>query len=166
MQVNIRPLEVSDAYTSVKWRNIAELWVHTTFKSSKEITIDDELQWATNAINDPTSERFAILADNMYVGNVYLTGISNCTAEYHIFIGEKSHWGKGVARAASVQIISYAKEVLHLEKVKLGVKSDNLGAFHLYKSLGFIETGEDEGGFIIMELLLSEWQGDLRNVTN
>lgn len=156
MEISIRPLKEDDAYTSVKWRNIPELWTFTKFKSDKEITIDDELRWVRKVIADDTSKRFAITADGVYVGNIYLTGIKNNQAEYHIFIGEKSYWGKGIARKASQLIIDYGKEKLKLKKIILGVKPDNAGAFHLYKSLGFVENGTNDGEFVMMELGLSE----------
>jgi diamine N-acetyltransferase len=40
------------------------------------------------------SRRFAILADDTYVGNIYLTDINDKTAEYHIFIGGKTFGAK------------------------------------------------------------------------
>lgn len=154
MNVTIRPLEENDAYTSVKWRNIPELWIHTTFKAQREITIEDELKWIRAVMQDPTSARFAILADGIYVGNIYLTGLKDDVGEYHIFIGEKEYWGKGIARKASERIIEYGKDVLRLNAIILGVRPDNAAAFHLYESLGFVETGEEDG-FVRMKLNLS-----------
>ncbi len=155
MNVTIRPLEENDAYTSVKWRNIPELWIHTTFRADREITIQDELDWIHKVTKDPTSARFAILADEVYVGNIYLTGIKDGVGEYHIFIGEKDYWGKGVARKASELIIKYGQEELGLHEIVLGVREDNAAAFHLYKSLGFVKTGEEDG-FVRMKLDLND----------
>lgn len=163
MRINIRPLKRGDAYTSVKWRNDPEIWTYTTFKTDRVIEIEDELHWIEKVMADSTSARFAILANDTYVGNIYLTGIENGVGEYHIFIGEKDYWGKGVARKASVLIINYGKDVLKLHTIKLGVRSENTGAFHLYESLGFIENGENEDGFIVMSLVLSDWSGDPRD---
>lgn len=158
----IRKLNLSDAVTSVKWRNIPELWVHTKFKATKKITLDDEEEWLQKAIDDPTSVRFAIVADEEYIGNIYLTDITKSSAEYHIFIGERRYWGKGIARAASILIIDYGKNVLKLKKIMLYVKKENRGACHLYSSLGFVENGLHEDGFFGMELDLLHWKGDPR----
>lgn len=163
MEIKIRPLQIEDAKTSVKWRNMSELWTYTTFKLTREITIDDETNWVKKVTMDPTSRRFAILADNVYVGNIYLTGIENGVGEYHIFIGEKDYWGKGIARKASVLIINYGKDELKLNKIKLGVHPENAGALHLYQSLGFTDTGEKEDGFIVMDIDLAAWNGDPRD---
>jgi diamine N-acetyltransferase len=163
MKVRIRPLRRKDAYTSVEWRNIPELWVHTTFKASHEITIENELEWIEKVISDPRSARFAILADEVYVGNIYLTNIEDGVGEYHIFIGDRAYWGKGVARKASVEIIEHAKGTLNLSEIILGVSADNAGALHLYRSLGFVDDGLREDGFLAMKLDLSKWDGDPRD---
>lgn len=154
MKVKIRHLEENDAYTSVVWRNIPEIWLHTGSAPDRKITIKDELEWIRKAIADPTSQRFAILADEVYVGNIYLTGISNNKGEYHIFIGEREYWGKGIARKASEEIIRYAKDVLKLKEILLSVKEANVPAVKLYKNLGFKERGFKERGFIQMGLKL------------
>lgn len=153
MEVTIRPLEEKDAYTSVKWRNIPELWALTKSAPDREITIEDEMTWIRKVMNDG-SKRFAILADDTYVGNTYLTDIENGACEYHIFIGDKNYWGKGIARKASELIITFAKDELHLKAIILEVNEANGAAIHLYKSLGFKQTGMREA-FIQMRLELS-----------
>lgn len=151
MEIKIRPLEEKDAYTSVKWRNIPDLWIHTTFKATREITIEDELTWIKKVTSDPSDARFAITADGVYVGNIYLTGIQDGVGEYHIFIGEKEYWGKGIARQASVQLIEYAKQ-RGLKGIYLEVKEDNAGAYHLYETLGFKKIELLDSGFTSMKL--------------
>lgn len=155
MNVRIRPLEINDAYKSVEWRNMPELWEYTKFDTSKEISINDELDWIQKVTKDTSSARFAIIVDDDYVGNIYLTDIKNGIGEYHIFIGEKNYWGKGVARKASQQIIDFGRDTLKLNFIELGVNEANSGAYHLYKSLGFEKVGLDDVGFIRMELSLN-----------
>jgi RimJ/RimL family protein N-acetyltransferase len=151
MDVRIRPLIEQDAYTSVKWRNIPDIWIHTKFKADHEITLENELEWIRKVISEKDSRRFAIMAMDNYVGNIYLTGIRDGTAEYHIFIGEKDFWGKGVARKASELLISHARNDLHLRYIQLLVKEDNRTAIFLYKSLGFTLCG-NENEFLKMRL--------------
>ena len=153
MEVNIRPLEEKDAYTSVEWRNTPEVWQYTGSSPDREITIKDELGWIKKVTEDKTGRRFAIIAEGVYVGNIYLTDIKNHQAEYHIFIGDKNYWGKGIARKASNQIIEYGKEVLGLKEIILKVNIDNTAAVKLYESLSFKEYGKN-GKFIKMKLNL------------
>lgn len=152
MNVRIRPLEEQDAYTSVEWRNDPEIWGFTKFSANREITISDELAWIRGVMADESSRRFAILADESYIGNIYLTDIKDGTGEYHIFIGDKDYWGKGIARKASQLIIDYGRNVLHLSSIELGAKEANRGAYHLYETLGFKKIGTDSEGFTRMAL--------------
>ena len=154
MNISIRPLQEQDAEISVKWRNIPDIWTHTTFKADREITLQDERNWIQKVINEETSARFAIMVDDVYVGNIYITNIDNEGGEYHIFIGDKNYWGKGVASAASRLILDYAKEVLQLKYIDLHVKKDNQAAFHIYEKLGFKPTGKSRDNFVSMRLYL------------
>ena len=65
------------------------------------------------------------------------------SAHYHVFIGNKEYWGKGVAKQASKLILAYAFNVLKLESVKLRVRKENISAFMLYEKLGFEVDSED-----------------------
>ena len=152
MNVIIRPLQVSDAYTSVKWRNDPEVFKYTGNTYSHVITIDNELEWIRNVMSNQNEYRCAILADGIYVGNIYLTDIKDGDAEYHIFIGERSHWGKGIARLASEQIIEYGFTQLQLNCINLRVKVANKRACSLYQALGFVEVDSDDT-WISMRLL-------------
>ena len=157
MQVIIRPLQEQDAYTSVKWRNDPEVFKYTGNVYTNEIKIENELEWISKVITNNKAGvdyRCAILADNVYVGNIYLTDIDNKSAHYHIFIGNKNYWGKGIAKLASVQILNYAFSNLRLEYVELRVKKQNTSAYELYKKLGFIEV-EEHDDWISMKILKS-----------
>lgn len=152
MNVIIRPLQENDAYTSVKWRNDPEVFKYTGNTYSREITIENELEWIRKVISNPNDYRCAILADGIYVGNIYLTDIGDGEAEYHIFIGDKRYWGKGIARLASEEIIEYGFTQLHLNCIKLCVRVTNKRAYSLYHTLGFIEVGSDDT-WVLMKLL-------------
>lgn len=148
MQVKVRPLEEMDAYTSVKWRNDSEVFKYTGNTYKNEITIENELEWIGRAIaNNKLGKdyRCAILVDGEYVGNIYLTDINGNSAHYHIFIGNKDYWGKGVAKIASEIILYYAFQELRLDYVVLRVRKENVRAYSLYKKIGFIDVAENEG---------------------
>jgi RimJ/RimL family protein N-acetyltransferase len=157
MQVSIRPLQEQDAYTSVKWRNDPEVFKYTGNTYDHEILLETELEWIRKVIannNSGKEYRCAILADNEYVGNIYLTDIENKSAHYHIFVGDRRYWGKGIAKHASIQILNYAFYNLGLEYVVLRVKKQNTSAYELYKKLGFIEV-EEHDDWISMKILKS-----------
>ena len=151
MEVNIRPLVESDAYTSVHWRNDPEVFKYTGNTYNHIITIDSELEWIKKVIANPNDYRCAIIAEGKYVGNIYLTDIEGGKATYHIFIGDKEYWGKGVAYKASKKIIEYGFQHLHLDEVVLKVRRENNRAYTLYKRLGFQEFDSD-GNWCSMRL--------------
>lgn len=143
MNVRIRPLKEQDAYTSVKWRNDPEVFKFTGNTYNHEITIDNELEWIRKVTANPTDYRCAILVDEVYVGNIYLTDIKEGTAHYHIFIGDKSYWGKGVAKRASLLILDYAFKVLNIKEIFLRVRNVHTSAYNLYLRLGFKDIKVD-----------------------
>ena len=151
MNVRIRPLKEQDAYTSVKWRNDPEVFKFTGNIYNHEITIDNELEWIRKVTANPTDYRCAILVDEVYVGNLYLTDIKEGTAHFHIFIGDKSYWGKGVAKRASLLILEYAFNVLNIKEVLLRVRNVNTSAYNLYLRLGFKDVKVD-GIWTLMKL--------------
>lgn len=144
MEVMIRPLREEDAYTSVKWRNDPEVFKYTGGVYDHEITLEMELTWIRKVMANKDEYRCAILVDGVYVGNIYLTDISKEAAQYHIFIGNRNYWGKGVAKKASRIILCYAFGTLTLDWVYLRVQKQNTAALGLYRGLGFSIYGEDE----------------------
>ena len=154
MNVTIRPLVEEDAYTSVKWRNDSEVFKFTGNTYKHEIKIENELEWIRKVMANPADYRCTILADDVYVGNIYLTDINDGNAHYHIFIGDKKYWGKGIAKQASLLILEYAFNVLKLDEVYLRVRKENISAYHLYLNLGFSEIFSEEQwiGMVIKKL--------------
>lgn len=136
--VLIRPLAIQDANISYEWRNDSEIWKYTGSRPDIEITKEIESSWLENVLKDESSKRFAILCDAEYIGNVQLTDIQETTAEFHIFIGNKSFWGKGISQLATYQILYYAKEILKLTEIYLSVKPENIAAIKSYQNNNFI----------------------------
>lgn len=154
MKVTIRPLRLEDAYVSVKWRNDPEVFKYTGNTYNKVITIENELEWIQNVMARPNDIRCAIEVDGVYVGNIYLTDIHEGVAHYHIFIGNKDYWGKGVAKQASMLIINHAFNNCKIDTILLRVQIFNERAFNLYKILGFEEI-EGDDKWITMKLMQS-----------
>ena len=144
-KVLIRPLEIEDASVSWKWRNDPEVWCFTGSRPDIEITHEIELDWIKKVLKEETSKRFAILVDETYVGNIQLTDIHEKSAEYHIFIGEKSYWRKGISTIATYEILHYAKEELRLQNIYLSVREDNIHAVKSYIKSSFTKISEENG---------------------
>jgi len=150
MRVKIRPLTEEDAKISYKWRNNPEIWINTGSRPSKKITLEDEVSWIKAVTLRKNEARFAICVnDDDYIGNVQLTGIKNKRAEFHIFIGEKNYWGKGVGFKAMKLIMELGFKELKLEEVFLKVKKSHSKAINLYKNVGLKINDEDNENIIM-----------------
>ena len=153
MIVKLRPLQKEDGLISWKWRNNPEIWKYTSNKPSG-VTPEIETQWIEKVIKRTNEKRYAIIVDDVYVGNIQLTDISENDGEFHLFIGDTNYWGKGVATEAVKLILNIAKNELHLKKVYLKVSKDHFVARKLYQKAGFVEVGES-GEKVLMEHYLN-----------
>lgn len=130
-------MKPEDSKTSWLWRNDTQVWKFTGNRPDKEITYEIEKEWIATVLTDSYSKRFAIIVDDVYVGNIQLTNLTAESAQYHIFIGNKEYWGKGIGQLATFQILNYAKEILNLKEVYLYVNCNNLSAIVVYEKNGF-----------------------------
>lgn len=136
---------------SWQWRNDPEVWKLTGSKPDRTITLEIEKAWMQQVLNDDSCRRFAICLEKTdeYIGNVQLTNITNEEAEFHIFIGEKKYWGKGLGTQATDKLIKYAREHLKLKTLYLFVKSNNLSAIKIYQNAGFVKVNNNK---MVLEL--------------
>ncbi len=74
-----------------------------------------------------------------HIGNIKIDPINIGTnsGEYGILMGDRSNWGKGYAKEASLRVIKYCFDDIKLDKITLGVIEDNRNAVALYKKIGF-----------------------------
>ncbi len=102
------------------------------------------------------------------VGNCGLFGIewNNRAAEFGIFIGDKSVWGKGYGTDAARLVLRHGFETLNLNRIFLRVYEDNPRAMHTYEKAGFVPEGRmrqavyrngEYKDVLLMSTLRSEW---------
>ncbi len=135
----IRPLQLSDALVSYKWRNNPRIWQFTGGKPDKVITPEMETEWLDAVLKRPNERRYAICdtPTNKYIGNIYLTDINGQEAHLHIFIGEIEYWGSGRAASASNLLAREAFTKLGLTTILALVKKDNRSAIALSRVCGY-----------------------------
>ena len=150
MRVYIRPLTIEDADISYKWRNDPEIWKYTGTRPDRVISREIEREWAQKVLKNKDQYRFAIMvndnARDVYVGNIHLSDVNlqNKSGNYHIFIGDKYYWGKGIATKATEKILEFALKKLGLQSVFLEVAMSNLGAIQVYRKCGFVEIPDSK----------------------
>jgi len=95
---------------------------------------------------------WGIELNNSPIGACGLKYITNQTAEYWGYIGEKSYWGKGYGKYLLHYCIQKAID-LHLKTITLKVTRTNQRAIKLYVKNGFIEI-KHEDDLIVMSYSL------------
>lgn len=82
-------------------------------------------------------------SEDGHIGNVSLQDISQVdrTAEFAILMGDKRHWGKGVASLAAKALLYHAFNKLNLERVYCGTADTNWAMKGLAGALGMIQEG-------------------------
>lgn len=120
---------------------------------------------------------FAIyeLASLQVIGSTELRHIDKThrTAEYGIFIGEKSCWGKGYGTETTILMLDYAFTVLGLHNVVLSALGYNERAVRAYTRAGFrvmgrqreaARLGDQVYDVIFMDCLATEFRNPLKRV--
>lgn len=102
-----------------------------------------------------TAYPFAVYNDNTIIGFI-MFGYYESRKQYTLwkFLIDAKYQNKGLGRVALKQGIEYMKKQFDVDEIYTGVCLGNECAKHLYKSLGFIETGIIEDNMEEMKLLL------------
>lgn len=90
-----------------------------------------------------------------HIGNIKIDPIDKerNSGEYGIMMGDKSEWGKGYAKEASLRVLEFCFEKIKLSQVTLGVIENNINAFKLYEKMGFkIEKVNKNSGVYMGEM--------------
>ena len=148
-------------------------------KSSKLITLDDEIKYFTNPKEDEYVFFIVRVEDDKLIGTVGLHNVNytNRCATLGIFIGDKSGRNKGYGTEAIRLILEYGFKYLNLNNIKLDVLEFNERAQACYKKCGFKEYGRRRKSEFLygkyydrieMDILAEEFDGDFirnKNVT-
>ncbi|MBX3470662.1 MAG: GNAT family N-acetyltransferase [Planctomycetes bacterium] len=146
-RVTLRPLTRDDLPLTRAWRNRDD--VRVWFLHPEPLTEEGHAAWfaAYEARADDHVLVIVERATGRRVGQVALYRIDPkaATAEYgRLLLGEPDVRGKGLALEATNLVLDLAFGTFGLKEVRLEVLRDNARARALYRSLGFVERGEDE----------------------
>ena len=140
-EVYLRPLELADAEGPyLEWINEYEV---TRFMETGVFptTAEGLRRYVESVTASPATVMLAIVEreTGLHIGNIKLGPIRwiHRRADMGIMLGDRTRWGRGYGREAVALILGYAFEWLNLNKVTLGVDTDNVAAVRIYESLGF-----------------------------
>jgi len=122
----------------VDWLNDEEVYKHLVTRG--EYSLERLEDYIINIL-DNNIFMWAITTknNNKHIGNIKMDPIDyeNKTVELGILIGDKSEWGKGLAKEAINSIVEFFFNELRFDSITLGVEKENTRALSLYKKLGF-----------------------------
>jgi RimJ/RimL family protein N-acetyltransferase len=118
-----------------------------------DVSKQDQLNWFNNLENNPSYLIWGIQYESLRVGACGLKNVTQHSAEYWGYIGEKEFWGKGIGSKVLVHLISKARS-LNLEYLWLKVYDTNQRALSLYNKKGFQMVSKGSGNLLIMKLIL------------
>ena len=134
--VPINKTHVTQNY--VDWLNDEEVYKHLVTRG--EYSLERLEEYIINIL-DNNIFMWAITTrnNNKHIGNIKMDPIDyeNKTVELGILIGDKSEWGKGLAKEAINSIVEFFFNELRFDSITLGVEKENTRAISLYKNLGF-----------------------------
>lgn len=144
-ELHLREIERNDIPRINRWRNDLEL---TALLGANFFYIGSEIdeRWFDNYLaGRDRAVRLAIVetATDTHIGNVNLTAMHqvNRSAEFSIFIGDKSYWSVGYGPIATLQMLRHGFDDLNLHRIYLTLLQENERAYRMYRRLGFREEG-------------------------
>nr|WP_255663033.1 GNAT family protein [Myxococcus sp. RHSTA-1-4] len=164
----MRPLEREDAPRLAGYLNNPA--VRRTLATYRPITVAQE-QARLEALT--SSDQDVALGVVLRDGDILLgvTGLHRLDfrshqAEFGLFIGDSTHWGKGLGTETTRLMLDYGFGTLNLNKVWLQVYGHHTSAQRVYEKAGFRREGVQreqyfvEGRYvdgILMGILRAEW---------
>ena len=139
-----------------------------TYPEECSFTVEMESNYLEKKKNDEREVEILATLDDKVVGTAGIDSVGRgikvahrCTFGVSIL---KEYWGMGIGRKLTMAAIEAAKSAGYTQ-IELDVVKENEKAINLYKTLGFVEYGENERGFknkegeyqslILMKLVLS-----------
>jgi len=118
-----------------------------------EVSNDQKEYIEPNAVSiaqskfEPTLKPYVIYAEEKVVGFLMFNTVLEELDGYWVYriMVDKKFQGMGIGKAATKLMISEMEKLPNVKKIIVGYHPENLGAHHLYSSLGFIDKGDRFG---------------------
>ncbi|QFT87643.1 Spermine/spermidine acetyltransferase [Bacillus sp. THAF10] len=139
---------------SIENVKIVELNAENWYDCCKlEVSTEQQEFMESNAISiaqskfEPTLKPYAIYAEEKVVGFLMYNTVQEELDGYWVYriMVDKEFQGQGIGKVATKLMISEMEKLPYAKKIVVGYHPENLGAHHLYSSLGFIDHGDRFG---------------------
>jgi len=167
--VRLRPITEADLPNYVRWLNDPEVTQWLTRDAGT--TLEERREWFAT-LSSREFPPVAIEVDGRHIGGTALhLHDDGATADFGIFIGEKSCWGRGYGTAATREMLRIGFEERKLHRIELETWAHNVRAQRCYCKCGFRCEGlrrqaQLKGGrwidVVMMAVLREEWEADAK----
>lgn len=152
--VCLEPLSEANLELVRQWRNSAAIAQFMEYQH--QISPEAQLTWFRSL---QAAHYFVIYAANSPCGLIDLKRIDleSKSAEAGLFIGDAQFLGTGIALGASILLLDFAFEQLHLETIHAKMHKDNREAKQYNQLLGFQYVEKLNNPFELWELKRSDY---------
>jgi RimJ/RimL family protein N-acetyltransferase len=141
--VVLRPLEPADIDTMYPWHLDYALDIYSSWGRPRSLA-HFQKRWEEKLMDPPDDMiTFGIETEGCLVGRLQLAliDLDNQKAMVGIVLGDRSAWGKGIAKRALIIGLDYAFTVTNLQKICAEVYGFNERSQKLFEGLGFQKEG-------------------------
>ena len=140
--ITIRKAKIEDAQAILQYLDqIGKESDNLTFgEEGIGYTLEDEEKMIQGFEENLNSTRYIAIDSNQVVSVGNLSASKRERTKHVSVLGIsvlKSHWNMGIGKQMMNTLIEFAKQAPDTKAIHLEVRSDNLGAIHLYESVGF-----------------------------
>ena len=142
-RITLRPFREEDLESIQKLGNNPTIASNLRDGFPHPYTMEDAKLFLELAMNADPINRFAILENDVHVGNIGLhlqTDIYRKSAEIGYFVGEP-YWNRGIATEAVKLIVEYGFREWDINRIFAGVFSYNLASARVLEKAGFVYEG-------------------------
>lgn len=148
----IRRVKATDAKKMVEYANLISAESDFLSFGRDEFVTSLEKDFLEDVLERKNYLFIIAEAEGGVIGNLSYEGgkqprISH-TGEFAVSV-LKTYWGNGVGTKLIKYLIEWSRKSGVIRKINLRVRNDNLGAIHVYKSLGFTVEGVVTRDFLI-----------------
>ena len=165
--VRLRPPRPDDAALMITWFEDMEVTRFVLLRTPP--SIDFEREWLDKVGRDPDAVQWVIEHEGRAVGTTAIGAIDwkNGFGTTGTVIGDKSAWGKGLAREVMQLRARYAFTQLPLRKLKSGYLEGNVASARAQAAAGYREAGRWHADrwvdgtwrdHVLTELLREDWE--------
>ena len=142
--IHLREASEADTDRIIAWRNQPDVMEHFFYRYP--FTRQGHLAWREQKVLTGKTLQFIICLSEDHatgeereipIGSCTLQDIENGEAEYGYYIGDASMRGKGYGTLTTRAAIDYARDVLHLRRLRARVMADNAASLKSFEKAGF-----------------------------